>query len=203
MLEKQAKTSVEINPILKKRWSPRAFESSKQVSREQIIALAEAARWSPSCYNDQAWRVLICDKFTAPDAWNKLFDCLGEWNQRWAKNAPILIAMLASEKFSKNGNVNRWASYDTGAAAMSLCIEAVAQGLAAHQMGGFDEAKLNNTFNIGADFIPMSIIAVGYQAEHTVLDEDFHKAELAERERFVLGNNFFLSDWGKSLTEGL
>jgi len=199
MSKKNAVTSVEINTIAKHRWSPRAFEAGRQVEKKQLIALAEAARWSPSCYNDQAWRVLICDKFSDISAWEKMLSCLGEWNQRWANNAPVLIAMLASEKFSMNGKENRWAQYDTGAAALSICFEAEHQGLSSHQMGGFDEKKLLNVFNIEGDFTPMTVIAIGYLADYSVLEEDFHKAELADRERFPMANNFYLSSWGSPI----
>ena len=68
-MQKPAITEVTINEIIANRWSPRAFDASKTVSRQQIIALLEAARWAPSSYNDQPWRFIVCDKTSNPTAW--------------------------------------------------------------------------------------------------------------------------------------
>ena len=44
-----------------KRWSPRAF-SSKPVENEKLLSVFEAAKWAPSCYNDQPWMFLYATK---------------------------------------------------------------------------------------------------------------------------------------------
>lgn len=199
MINKPAKTVSEINGYSRNRWSPRAFDVNKQVSKEQIVALCEAAQWSPSSYNDQPWRFIVCDRFSDENSYIKLLSCLGEWNQNWAKTAPILIAVVASNTFSKTGKENRWGQYDSGAAAMSLCLEANHQGLSAHQMGGFDANLLAEKFEIPANHTPMAVIAVGYQAVIDVIDESFHEAEKAERKRNPLGDMFFLSKWGNGI----
>jgi len=36
------------------RWSPRSF-SAEKISEETMLTLIEAARWAPSCYNEQPW----------------------------------------------------------------------------------------------------------------------------------------------------
>lgn len=199
MIKKQAETSVEINELSKNRWSPRSFEPDRPVPREKLLALCEAARWAPSCYNEQPWRFIICDKFTNKDAYDKLFSCLVEFNQGWAKNAPVLVAIVAYTKFSFNGEYNRWAQYDCGAAAASLCYEAVSQGLVAHQMGGFDEKKFAQIFNLPEDHIPMAVIAVGYQADINKLAEQYRENEQAFRKRRPLSENFFLSNWNNGI----
>lgn len=198
-MDKPAQTSIEINELSTKRWSPRSFDGNRQVSREQILALCEAARWAPSCYNDQPWKFIICDKFADKEAYDKLFSCLVEFNQGWAVNAPVLIAIVATNKFSFNGEENRWASYDCGAAAASMTYEAVRQGLVTHQMGGFDAEKLIKEFSIPDNHTPMAVIAVGYQGELDSLPEQYRKTEIAERNRRPLNENFYFSSWGKAI----
>ena len=61
---KPAITQVSINETIANRWSGRAYDASKQVSHEQIIALLEAARWAPSCFGDEPWRFIVWDKNT-------------------------------------------------------------------------------------------------------------------------------------------
>ncbi len=195
MLEKLAITQVEIDRLISRRWSPRAFDINKPVENEKIIALCESARWACSCYNDQPWRFIYWNKFDNPNAYQKAFDCLDGWNQNWVKNAPILFASIASSKFIHNGKPNRWGHYDTGAATINLCLQAFAMGLFAHQMGGFSIEKLRSEFNIPVEFTPMAMIAVGYPALPDNLDDDYRKLEIKSRERKPLGFNFFKDGW--------
>lgn len=196
MQHKTAQTQADIHELIARRWSCRAFDATRPVGREQIVSLLEAARWAPSCFGDQPWRFIVWDKNSDAAAWRKAFDCLGEWNQNWVKNAPVLILTTAASVFSKNGKPNHWGQYDTGAAAENLCLQAVAMGLMAHQMGGYDADKTRQVFNIPAQFACMAMIAVGYQAEADVLDDELRQLELAPRARSPLGTHFFEGGWG-------
>ncbi len=106
-----------------------------------VLALAEAARWSPSCFGDEPWRYIVFDRQTDSEAWQKAFDCLAEGNQNWAAAAPLLLLAVAGLRFSSNEKANRWAQYDTGAASMSLCIQATSMDLMVHQMGECGEGR--------------------------------------------------------------
>ncbi len=147
---KPASTEVPIHDLLATRWSPRAFDATRAVTREQISALIEAARWAPSCFGNEPWRFLVWDRATDDAGWQRAFDCLSAGNQIWVKNVPLLFAAVADPAFDHNGKPNRWAQYDTGAAAENLVLQAVALGLAAHQMGGFDAERLHAEFGIPA-----------------------------------------------------
>jgi nitroreductase len=197
MQERKAATSVPIHELLAKRWSPRAYDAGKPVSRAQIAALLEAGRWSPSCNGDEPWRYLVWDKSRDPQGWQKAFDCLSESNQKWVKNVPLLMLSCAGSVFAHNGKPNRWTQHDTGMASLSIALQAVALGLIAHQMGGFDADKARAAFGIPAEYTPMSMIAVGYQAEADVLDEETKAKELRPRGRKPLGERFFEGGWGK------
>jgi nitroreductase len=199
MQSKPATTCVKIHDIIQARWSPRAFDPNKHVSNDDLLALMEAARWAPSCFNDQPWRFVVCDKNTNADSWQNALATLGERNQLWAKNAPVLLLSVAMKNFNHNDKPNRWAMYDTGAAAANLCLQATALGLVVHQMGGFDGEKACKVFNLPSDCTPMAMMAIGYQADATVLDEDFKAIELAERTRAALYERFYAGQWGKEI----
>ncbi len=199
MIDKPATTNYNINEFARFRWSPRSFDINKQVSHDQVMSLCEAARWSPSCVNDQPWRFIICDKYNDAAAYSDLLSCLDERNQLWAQTAPILISVIASDTFSRGGQENRWGQYDTGAAAMSICLEAKHQGLMAHQMGGFDANKIIEKLAVPQGFTPMSVIAVGYHADISVIDESFHKQEMSQRTRKDFNDTFFSSRFGKGI----
>lgn len=199
MQAKPAITSVKIHDIIQTRWSPRAFAAEKSVSHSDVLALLEAARWASSCFNDQPWRFVVCDKSTDTQSWENAFAILADRNKLWAKNAPVLILAVAMQNFNHNGSPNRWAGYDTGAACANLSLQATALGLAVHQMGGFDAEKARAVFNLPDDCTPMAMLAVGYQADVDVLDEDFKAAELAARSRAALQERFYAGQWGNGI----
>lgn len=201
MLHKSAITQQIIHDIIARRWSTRAFDAAKPVSREQLISLLEAARWAPSCFGDEPWRFVVWDKNHDQASWKKAFDCLGEFNQNWVKNAQVLLLALASDKFRK-GTPNRWGMYDTGAASENLCLQSVALGLMAHQMGGFDADKIRQVCGAPEGYQCMAMIAVGYQAEANVLEGDLYDSEIAERKRQPLKENFFEGTWGNPINSG-
>jgi nitroreductase len=196
-MQKTANTSVPINAMIANRWSPRAFDASKAVSHEQIIALLEAARWAPSCFGDEPWRFIVWDKNTDAASWQQAFDCLAPSNQTWVKNVPILMLVCADTLFGHNQKENRWAQYDTGAAAENLCLQASSMGLVAHQMGGFNADTARETFKIPAQITPMAMLAIGYEGYANDLPEELKTRELAARKRKPLGETFFAGAWGK------
>lgn len=174
--------------LIAKRHSGYAYDPLRTVTKEQLNMLVKAAQSAPSSYNDQPWVFIVCDRTTNPQSYKKVFDALVEFNQKWAQNAPVLMVAVASEN-SHNGEFNRWAQYDTGAAAAFMVLQATQLGLMTHQMGGFDENKLRTAFNIPNDYVPMAVMAVGY--------EDQSKAtKQAKKERKELKDNFFMGGFG-------
>ncbi len=199
MLEKRAVTSVPVHDLLARRWSPRAYDPKRPVTREQLMVLLEAARWAPSCNGDEPWRYLIWEKARDPQGWQKAFDCLSDGNKKWVKNVPLLMLSCAGSIFQHNGKPNRWTQHDTGAASVSMALQAVALGLVVHQMGGFDMEKARAAFAIPAEYTPMAMIAVGCQAGPETIDaEEVRKKELAPRARKPLGERFFEGGWGNA-----
>jgi nitroreductase len=199
MFDKKIDTQEKIDDLLAKRWSGRAYDVSRQVSQQDIISLLEAARWAPSCYGDEPWRYIVCDKSTNESAWDKAFSCLSEGNQSWAVNAPALILALANTIFSHNDNDNRWAQYDTGAATMSLCIQASSLGLMVHQMGGFSAEKAAETFSIPEQYTSMAMMTVGYQLAEDKISGEMMDRESSARKRNPLAEQFFDGQWGKPI----
>lgn len=199
MQHKSAISTAPLDNLIARRWSCRAFDAARPVIREQIVALMEAARWAPSCFGDEPWRFVVWDRNSDTEAWQNAFGCLDAWNQDWVKNAPLLILVTANSIFRKNGKPNRWGQYDTGAAAENLCLQAVSIGLMAHQMGGFDIDKIRLVAGVPAQFACMAMIAVGYQAEESILNDELKELELAARSRVPLEQHFFEGGWGTPL----
>jgi nitroreductase len=193
-MEKPAPVVHPIHELLRRRWSPRAF-SAQRVAPETLRSLFEAARWAASCFNDQPWAYLVATK-DDPENFAKMLGILVEGNVAWARHAPVLMLSLARLNFAHNGTPNRHAFHDVGAASASLTFEAVARGLAVHQMGGFFVDKARETFNIPTDWEPVAAIALGYPVETLeAVPPELRERESAPRHRksieeFVMTGSF-------------
>jgi nitroreductase len=197
--ERPALVDFPINELMRRRWSPRAFEEGRPVEREKILILLEAARWAPSCFNDQPRYFLVFDGFDA-ESLEKARACLVPGNA-WALKAPLLMLSVSRESFEQNGKPNRWAQHDTGLATENLLLEAVELGLAAHPMAGYDADRARQEFGIPEGFTPIAMIAIGYPYPGKLddLDETLRGKELAPRRRKELGEIAFEGYWDHSL----
>jgi len=163
-----------IDEIFVKRWSPRAF-ADKKVDKELLLTLFEAAKWTPSAYNEQPWMYLYA---TNEDDLKIFRSILVEQNQAWANKAPVLAFAFAKKNFAMNGKPNSWAVFDTGASWMALTLQAAKLGLFTHGMAGFDENAAYERLNVNPDeYKAVAAMAIGYIGDKSELPP-----ELKERE---------------------
>ena len=155
-------------PVIHERWSPRSY-ADKDVSPEVLEKVFEAARWAASSSNEQPWRFIVGRR--GEETYNRIFSSLVEGNQKWVRTVPVLILGTTHTKFARTGADNRFALYDLGAAATTLALEAAALGLAAHQMGGFNQVAAREALGIPEDYAIGSVIALGYQGDPAALGE--------------------------------
>jgi nitroreductase len=148
--------SYDISMDIQKRWSPRAF-SGESVKLE-VMALLEAARYAPSCFNEQPWRFVVASE---SEELTVMRSILNESNQIWANAAPVLIAVLAKQTFTQNGKPNFWHVFDTGTAWGYLSLEAQRRGLISHAMAGFDKDKARVVLQVPDDYAVVTMVAVG------------------------------------------
>jgi nitroreductase len=196
---KPAKTSVPIHHLLADRYSTRAFDPDRPVPFGTLLALFEAARWAPSCSNDQPWRFIFWNRQNDPEGWQTALETLSSGNRPWAKNAPVLVSGIARTHFAHDQSPNRWGEHDTGLATMAFLIEAEVQGLSAHPMGGFDAEKVRTAFGVPSGWHPMTMIAVGYQGSLSLLDEIQKARETGERVREPLDHILFEGGWARAV----
>lgn len=192
-LLKRAPAVEGVLPVFHSRWSPRSF-SAREVAAADLEKVFEAARWAASSYNEQPWRFLVGTR-NSP-AYKKIFDSLMPFNKLWAASAPVLILGVTKTTFSHNGDPNRVALYDLGAASSYLTLQAASLGLATHQMGGFDPDAARKAFGIPDGYLCGAVIALGYQGEPAALaNEQLIAQEVAPRQRKPL-KDFVLTSWG-------
>lgn len=180
-MEKAAKTDHEIHDLLQKRWSPRAFDG-RALDEPTLRRLIEAARWAPSCYNEQPWRLLIARR-DDPAEFERMLGCLDDKNRSWAKEAGALMISVARTTFTRNDQPNRHAYHDVGLAVAQLTLQATALGLGVHQMAGFSPEEARHRYEIPAEYDPVAALAVGYAGDPDALPPALREKERAPRER--------------------
>jgi nitroreductase len=168
------KADYPIDQLFLDRWSPRAM-TGEAVSQEDLMVLFEAARWAPSSYNNQPWRILYARRDS--EHWPLFFDLLVEFNQNWAKNAAALLLFISKTTFDMNGEPSVTHSFDTGAAWENLALQGWLKGLVVHGMQGFDFDRARTALNIPEGYSVDAMVAVGKPGDPSVLP-----TELRERE---------------------
>jgi nitroreductase len=170
----QRVAEADIDAMFTDRWSPRGFFPDP-LPEHQILALFEAARWAPSCFNEQPWFFIYA---TDEKGRRRLGSALVAKNQRWALSAPLLMFVLARRRFKEGGRENRHAPFDAGSAWMSLALQARKMGLYAHAMAGFNLDKAYKVLGVPPDeYLVMAAIAVGRRDPEAALAEDLARIE--------------------------
>lgn len=193
-MRKPAPADADIHPIIRERWSPRAF-ASESIAPSALRTMFEAARWAPSSFNDQPWRFLVATRDDA-EGFASLFACLAPSNQRWAGQAAALVLAASRLDFERTGKPNRHALHDTGIAVGFLLLQATALGIAIHPMAGFDVEKAREALALPAGLEPMTMIAIGMPGDPESLPEEMRARELAPRVRRPLAETVFGARWG-------
>lgn len=126
--------------LFSERWSPRAFKNT-DIPSVALEAILDAARWSPSCFNEQPWQFITASN-TPGGRFEEFLTLLVDANQHWAKTASVLGFIVSKRHFDHNQQENSTATFDCGAAWMAMTLQARLFGLFTHSMTGmhYDEA---------------------------------------------------------------
>lgn len=160
------------------RWSPRSF-SDHAMTEAGVLTLLEAARWAPSASNNQPARFVWALRGDA--GFDAILEALVPFNRDWARRAAALVVVASKDgNTAADGTVapNRWATFDAGAAWMSLALQAHDMGLIAHAMGGFDAAALAAAVALPEGHSLHAVVAVGQQGQVDLLPEGLRAREV-------------------------
>lgn len=171
--------SAPVDPQFTQRWSPRAF-TGEPMAASELMSLFEAARWAPSTSNTQPWRFVYGLQGTP--GFDALFGTLVAFNQAWARKASALIAVCSATESIAPGSTEAKPSpnhaFDTGAAWMSMALQAEKMGWRTHAMGGFDKDALRAALQVPERFSIHCVVAVGRQGDKAALDEGLQAREM-------------------------
>ncbi|HQU74800.1 MAG TPA: nitroreductase family protein [Calditrichia bacterium] len=186
----------QVDNSIARRRSIMAF-AGKPVPQDLLKDLFDAAKTAPSAFNEQPWRFVYALREEA-EHFGNLLDCLEEGNQVWAKDAPLLVAVLARPNLLRNERPNKHFAYDTGAAVAYFTLKATAEGLFVHQMGGFSEERARKNLKIPEDIQPLAFMAVGFEGDPAALPENLQKRHNNKTPRKDVGEFVFRGAFGEA-----
>jgi len=163
-----------IHTLILNRWSPRSM-TGEEMTDDELLPLFEAARWAPSSFNSQPWRILYAKRNT-PE-WDVFYDLLIDFNKQWTKNAAALVVFVSRDTFEKNNKPSITHSYDTGAAWMALALEGSSRGYVVHGMSGFDFDRARNDLDVPKGYTVEAMAAIGKRAPKKNLPEEIQEKE--------------------------
>lgn len=163
-----------IDNLFADRWSPRAM-SGETIPESDLMVLFEAARWAPSSYNNQPWRILYARRDS--EHWPLFLSLLVEGNRVWADKAAALLLFISKTTFDHSGKPARTHSFDTGAAWENLALQATLRGYVAHGMQGFDYERARAELKVPDAYQVEAMAAVGKPGPKESLPERLQAIE--------------------------
>lgn len=187
-----ADTSVPVHPLVAARWSPRALDVTATIDDGTLAALLEAARWASSWGGSQPARFVVGRR--GDETFDGLVSTMTRGNLSWAPNASALV--LGVTRLRDGDRALTHSAFDLGQAMAQLALQAVAEGLVAHPMAGFDGEAARARFAIPEDFAPLVLVAIGSLADPSSVDPELAVKEQRPRRRAPLSEVAFSGTWG-------
>jgi nitroreductase len=163
------------------------------ITDETITFLAEAARLSPSCFNNQPWRfVFVYEK----EVLARMQEALSQGNA-WARAASMIVAVCARRDDDCNIHDREYYLFDAGLATAFLVLRATELGLVAHPIAGYSPKKVREVLGIPDDVKVITLVIVGEHADtmNPVLsnkqrEQERHRPKRLPTEAFAFRNRY-------------
>jgi nitroreductase len=155
---------MDVRDAIIKRRSIRKFESGREVSDADIIAILEAGRQAPSWKNDQPWRFVVVRD---PDVREHMAECLPESNP--ARNAILAAsAVIALIAVPAEGSVHQDKPFwmvDCGIAGENMYLQATELGISTVWVSLLDSPRLCAHLGLPDGMECIGLFPLGYAPE--------------------------------------
>lgn len=171
--------------IIRERRSVRHYDAQKDVPREVVEQLIEAAIEAPSWKNQQTSRYHVV---ASREMRERLKTCLLSQNPLTVKDAPVLIVTTFVKGivgFEKDGSPsnelgNGWGVYDLGLHNAFLLLKATDLGLDSIVLGLRDADAIRRLLEIPDEEVVVSVIGIGYRSQDSSRPRRKVVAEIAK-----------------------
>ena len=161
---KTSSCNLSLNSLLLKNRSYRGFDSSRQVSIEELKQIVEVCTKIPSAKNQQVLRFKLVAGENSPrlQQYTKWGGALPELNLPFKGTEPSAFIIICSTVPE-----NKWVDIDLGIAAQSMLLKAVEMGLNGICIGAFNKNEVTAEFALPHE--PVLVLAIGKGAENIQL----------------------------------
>ena len=183
---------MELIEVINKRRAYRSLDKT-QISEELINDLAESARLSASCFNNQPWRyVFVYDS----EVLKEMHNALSSGNE-WAKRASMIVAVCSKKEDDCLIKDREYYLFDTGMATAFLILRATELGLVAHPIAGYSPKKTREILNIPEEMDVITLVIVGKHSDkiHPELSVKQIQAEKKRPERKKIKEFVYMNKW--------
>lgn len=151
--------------LAKQRYSCRMF-SNKEVEKEKIDLILEAARVAPTGRNFQPQRILV---LTEKEELEKLSACT-----QYGWGAPVIMVICYDKNVSwkRKQDGAEGGEVDASIVTTHMMLEAQNLGLGTTWVGSFAPDKLKEVYEFPENLEPVAILPIGYPAD------DAHPSDL-------------------------
>lgn len=148
--------------LIGRRFSCRNY-SDRQVSRDDIMRVLEAARMAPSACNRQPWRFFVATDDAVCQAIRSCYE------RDWINTAKNFIVCLGdhSEAWHRADGKDH-TDVDIAIAVEHICLAATDMGLATCWICNFDADRLRAALSVPSGLEPIAILPLGYPAYDAV-----------------------------------
>ena len=154
-----------IDKLFLQRKSVRSF-SNKEIEKETLLELLNAARMAPSAVNYQPWRFFIC---TSDEMKQRIVE---SYPRKWFESAPLYIVACAdkSQSWKRASDNKDHGDIDVAIAITHLMLKATELGLGTCWVCNFDAKILEEALNLDNVLEPVAIIPIGYPSEDASIE---------------------------------
>lgn len=152
---------MEVYEAIKKRRSIREYET-REVEREKLKRVLNAARLAPSAKNIQPWRVIVVEDKGLREELAK-----AAYGQKYLSQAPYVIVICVNEKecYQEHGDYMTSFAVDGAIFTDHLTLAACAEGLGTCWIAKFNERKIKELLKVPEPYRIVVMTPLGYPAE--------------------------------------
>lgn len=185
---------MDVKKAVEGRRATRALDA-RPVSDGLVVELIEAMRLSPSCNNNQPWRVIVARD---PASLEAVRTSLTRGNV-WASKAPLVLVVCSRlDDDCKLADHRDYHLFSTGLAVGEMMLRATELGLIAHPIAGYDALAIKEKLGVPSDHVLITLVICGYPGNDvSMLSEKQLMAEVERPPRRPVGENFFDGRWGE------
>ncbi len=162
--------------IAKKRYSVRKYQQ-KEVERDKLDMILEAARVAPTGVNAQAFRIIVAQQEESLNKIKKAANIYG---------APLVIIVCGDHDkvWKRPFDGKKLVDIDTSIVTDHMMLQATELGLGSVWICFFKPDVIKEEFNLPDNMEPVSILAIGY-ADGEPLSPDRHSSQRRPVEELV------------------